>query len=48
MVLKIGIFANILFTIFNNLFPIKERDSHPINVIRIFDMAISKPGISYG
>jgi len=48
IVLKIGILFRILLNISNNFFPIKDKDSHPINVIKIIEMIISTPGISYG
>ena len=34
--------------IFNSLLPINVKDNHPIKVIKIKDIKISKPGISKG
>ena len=48
IVLRIGILFKILLNISNNFFPIIDKDSHPINVIKIIEMIISTPGILYG
>ena len=48
MVLKIGIFLKILLNISKNFLPRKDKDSHPIIVIKIKATKISTPGILKG
>ena len=37
-----------VFKINNNFLPRNDSDNHPINVIKITEVIISTPGISYG
>jgi hypothetical protein len=48
IVLRKGIFFNKSFINFKIFFPMKDKEIKPINVIKIIDKAISRPGIENG